>query len=322
MNGETLVLALPSKGRLHDGACDYLEAAGLHVKRAGNSRAYQGMIAGIPDTEILYRSASEIAAGLHAGSIHVGVTGEDLIRETGAGADTVHLVLPLGFGHSDVVTAVPRAWIDVSTMADLEDVAQTFRARRHRPLRVATKYLALTRSFFARHGLTDYRIVESQGATEGAPAAGTAEIIVDITSTGATLTANNLKVLEDGVILNSQAVLAASLKAPWRAAARTAFALITDLVGARERGRTMRTLHASPPRTRLPLERLEGEFNCVLSTGEGGALTLHCPEQALHMAVQALREAGCTTVVAGRPDYVFSAGNPLYESFAERLPKP
>ena len=104
----------------------------------------------------------------------------------------------MGFGFANVVVAVPRAWIDVSTMADLDDVCTAFHARHHRRLRVATKYLSLTRAFFAAHGIGDYRIVESLGATEGAPAAGTAEAIVDITTTGTTLAANDLKVLDDG----------------------------------------------------------------------------------------------------------------------------
>src|SRR4029079_17025698 len=135
-----------------------------------------------------------------SGSIHLGVTGEDLVRETMARADErVLLVTPLGFGHAKVVFAVPQAWIDVRGMADVEDVAAGFRQRHGRRLRVATKYVTLTRSHFSRHGTADYLIGESLGATEGAPAAGAADLIVDITTTGGTLTANALKVLEDGL---------------------------------------------------------------------------------------------------------------------------
>ena len=157
-------------------------------------------------------SSGEIAGALAGGEVHLGITGEDLIRETVPDSDEFKITLlqPLGFGFADVVVAVPRAWIDVTTMADLDDVCTAFRARHHRRLRVATKYLTLTRNFFARHGIADYRIVESLGATEGAPAGGLAEAIVDITTTGATLNANDLKTLEDGVILKSQAQLAAA----------------------------------------------------------------------------------------------------------------
>ena len=120
------------------------------------------------------------------------------------------VLLRMGFGPADVVVAVPECWLDVATMADLDEVAVAYHQRHARRLRVATKYIGLTRRFFAAKGVTGYRIVESLGATEGAPATGTAEVIVDITTTGSTLKANHLKILDDGVILKSQAVLAAT----------------------------------------------------------------------------------------------------------------
>ena len=153
-----------------------------------------------------FLAASEIARELAAGTVHLGVTGEDLVRETVADADArIALLARLGFGHADVVVAVPELWIDVWTMEDLDDVAAGFRARHGRRMRIATKYWNLTQGFFAAHGIALYRVVESLGATEGAPAAGTADLIVDITTTGATLAANHLKILEDGVILKSEA---------------------------------------------------------------------------------------------------------------------
>ena len=133
-------------------------------------------------------SAGEIASSLLAGDIHLGITGEDLLREAAPELEgRMHLVAPMGFGFADVVVAVSQYWIDVSTMADLDDVCAAYAARHRRRLRVATKYAQLTRGFFAHAGIADYRIVPSAGATEGAPAAGTAEVIVDITTTGATL---------------------------------------------------------------------------------------------------------------------------------------
>jgi ATP phosphoribosyltransferase len=193
----------------------FLSDHGLKLKKA-SARGYRATIDTIPGIEVKLLSAADIASALDEGDIHLGVTGEDLLRETVRKFNTkIALLQPLGFGLADVVVAVPQAWIDVSTMADLDDVCTAFHVRHHKRLRVATKYAALTRRHFATHGLADYRIVESLGATEGAPAAGTAEAIVDITSTGATLTANELKILDDGIILKSQAQLAAALKAPW-----------------------------------------------------------------------------------------------------------
>ncbi len=210
-----LILGLPSKGRLQEQCEAVLTSAGLVLERRGG-RNYRARIAGRDDVEVAFLSASEIAHQLAAGAVHLGITGEDLVRETVVDADRkIALLAPLGFGHADLVVAVPVLWIDVWTMEDLDDVAAGFRARHGRRLRIATKYWNLTQGFFAQHGVAVYRVVESLGATEGAPASGTADAIVDITTSGSTLAANHLKVLEDGVILRSQANLALSLAAVW-----------------------------------------------------------------------------------------------------------
>jgi ATP phosphoribosyltransferase len=175
---------------------------------------------GLDGVEVAFLAAPEIVHQLEAGRVHLGVTGEDLIRETLPNVEaSVEFLKPLGFGRADVVVAVPDCWIDVARMADLEDVAAQFASVHGRRLRVATKYMNLTRRFFARNGVAGYRIVESVGATEATPSAGTAELIVDITTTGTTLRANHLKVLEDGLILRSQSHLFASRAASWTAAA-------------------------------------------------------------------------------------------------------
>ena len=216
MTGQKLTLALPSKGRLMEQSLDLFARAGLNVSKVGAARGYRGTIAEYPDVEVAFVSASEIAAGLKAGDLHLGVTGEDLVRELIPDADRqVAFAAKLGFGHADVVVAVPDCWIDVHTVADLEDISLAFRQRHKRWLRVATKYMNTTRRFFADHGFSDYRIVESLGATEGTPAAGTADLIVDITSTGETLRANGLRILDDGVILRSQANLVRAQTGAW-----------------------------------------------------------------------------------------------------------
>ena len=205
-----LVIGLPSKGRLMEKAAALFEAGGHPIRRIGSDRGYRGMIEGLDDVEVAFLSASEIARHLKSGKIDAGITGEDLLQETIPDWQArVKVLVPLGFGHADVVVAVPESWLDCATMDDLEEIAEAHFRRHGRRLRVATKYLRLTRQFFAEKGIAGYRTVLSSGATEGAPAAGTAEIIVDITSTGSTLRANHLKVLDDGVILSSQAVFAA-----------------------------------------------------------------------------------------------------------------
>jgi ATP phosphoribosyltransferase len=324
---QPLILAIPSKGRLQENANAYFAQAGMAIRQSGGARGYRGHISGLDGVEIAFLSSSEIAGRLAAGEVHLGVTGEDLVRERIADVDSaVELVTPLGFGQADVVVAVPQSWIDVATMADLDDVAAAFHAAHRSRMRVATKYVNLTRGFFARHGIVDYRIVESLGATEGAPSAGAAELIVDITTTGATLAANALKILDDGVILRSQANLAVSLRAAWDEPRQ---ALLRDILGrvmAQSRAEAIREVRFAPPaaaRARL-VERACGEFGCVDPFGEaaGGLVVLHCPQESLHACVAALQAEGIDTIAVNRLDDVFQIDNPLYDRVATRLSWP
>jgi ATP phosphoribosyltransferase len=216
MTEEQLVLAVPSKGRLEEETRRVFGESRLPIARPGGARSYVGSIKNQPQVSVRFYPAAEIARELIMGAIDIGVTGSDLIHEAAEnGSDNVVFVKPLEFGQADVVVAVPDAWIDVTHMADLADVASDFRSRHGRWLRIANKYVHLTRRFFADHGIAEYRIVESAGATEVAPAAGTADLIVDITSSGETLAANQLRILEDGLIMKSEANLIVSRSADW-----------------------------------------------------------------------------------------------------------
>jgi ATP phosphoribosyltransferase len=204
-----IILGIPSKGRLMEATLEHFSTSGHAVTRTGSDRGYRGRIGSLDDIEVHFLSAQEIALQLKQGKIDAGVTGEDLLRETIPPQDeSVAVAARLGFGPANVIVAVPQCWLDVARMSDLDEVAEQFYQRHGRRLRVATKYKNLTRRFFALHGVTGYRIVDSAGATEGAPASGVAELIVDITTTGSTLAANHLKILDDGLILESCAVLA------------------------------------------------------------------------------------------------------------------
>jgi ATP phosphoribosyltransferase len=226
-----LILAIPSKGRLQEDSRALFTAAGLAFAKAKGNRRYRDRIEGMADVEVLYLSAPEIAREAGAGAVHLGITGRDQVEESVPDwAAKVEMIARLGFGQCQIVVAVPEPWIDVATMADLDDVAADFRLRHGRRLTVATKYVNLTRRFFADHGIADYRIVESLGATEGAPASGAADLIVDLTSTGATLKANGLKIVSDGIILASEAHLVSSKAATWSAAQKKALrTLLTRL---------------------------------------------------------------------------------------------
>ncbi len=211
----TLKLGVPSKGRLMEKTFEWFERRGIRLERTGSDREYAGRISGIEGMDLVLLSAGEIPRELAAGRIHLGVTGTDLIHEKlPLWEQMVEELQPMGFGQADLIMAVPKLWVDVDTLDDLDAVAGDFRAQHGIRLRIATKYHRLVHSFLTDSGVADYVLVDSQGATEGVVKNETAEAIADITSTGETLRANHLKILSDGLILRSQATLWRSRKAP------------------------------------------------------------------------------------------------------------
>ena len=227
-----LAIGLPSKGRLQSDTIDWFALRGIEIARPGDARQYAAQATGIDGLEVVMLAAGDIPGALAQGGIHLGITGEDLIRERIPGwEERIVLAAGLGFGAADLVVAVPIFWVDVETMADLDEVAEGFRARHGHALRIATKYHNLTRAFFQERGVADYRLTDSQGATEAGPANQSCEAIVDITSSGETLRANRLKPLADGLILRSQATLCVSRAAEWTDSARAALARLAERLG-------------------------------------------------------------------------------------------
>jgi ATP phosphoribosyltransferase len=319
------VLAVPSKGRLQAAAAAFFARAGLELQQGRGVRDYRGALTGLPGVEVAYLSAAEVVGQLAAGGAHFGVSGEDLVRERVPDADRrLELLAPLGFGYANVVVATPQAWIDVRTMADLEDVASAYAARRGERMRVATKYVNLTRRFFAEHGVADYRIVESLGATEGAPAAGAAELIVDITTSGATLAANALKPLDDGIILRSQAMLIASAAAPWGRAARASARTILDRIAASEEAQRTREIRARlRGKARGIVAAACERFGAVSAAGEDADpqnfVVLHCARADAAGLANWLLAQGADRVSVAALEQVFDARNPLFERLEGRI---
>ena len=207
----TLKLGVPSKGRLMEDTFAWFGARGVTLQRTGSDREYAGAVSGVDGVDLILMSAGEIPRELAAGRIDLGVTGTDLVREKIALWDEkIETLAELGFGHADLILAVPRFWADVSGLDDLDAVAAAFRAEHGFRLRIATKYHRLVREYLREAGVADYQLVDSQGATEGTVKNETAEAIADITSSGATLEANHLKILAGEPILRSQATLFAS----------------------------------------------------------------------------------------------------------------
>ena len=317
MNSAPMIFAIPSKGRLKDQVEAWLADCGFKLEMTGGARGYSAELSGLPGVSVRLLSASDIAAGLDSGDLHLGVTGEDLLRERGDDMDSrVMLLRALGFGRADLVVTAPKSWLDVDTMADVDEVGHAHLARTGRRLRVATKYVTQTRAFFARHGVADYRIVESSGATEGAPAAGAAELVVDITTTGATLAANGLKILSDGVILKSQAQLTASLLAGWNGEQLDSLRRLLSVVEAKGRAGKLATLVWPAEQDAAAQDAVAGFIARGGSRRASGALLATAD---LFDAAAALAEAGVQPVTVSRPDYVFESRSAVLDRFVAAL---
>lgn len=211
-----LKIAVPSKGRLQEQTFEWFANHGITLQRTGSGREYAGQVLGVDNVELVLLSAGEIPRELAAGRIHMGVTGQDLVSEKiPAWERLIEQVVPMGFGHADLILAVPACWADVENIDDFDAVAAAFRKAHGLRLRIATKYHHLVREYLRAEGVADYQLVDSQGATEGTIKNLTAEAIADITSTGDTLAANHLKILGGPPILASQATLFTSRTAPW-----------------------------------------------------------------------------------------------------------
>ena len=273
---QKFVLALPSKGRLQEQCIAFLSGCGFDVRRVGNGREYVAPMVGVDDIDVIYLRPEEIPSRIEQGDAHAGMTGEDLYREYGEGSPASALVMPkLGFGGARLVVAVPQSWVDVASMSDLDEAAMLFHQRHGRSLRVATKFTRLTRAFFADSGIVEYSLVESSGATEGAPASGVADFVVDLTSTGTTLAENHLKEIAGGTVLQTEVCLIASLRgALWSPQAIAALEHLVEQIEARIRATSRLVLRFSIPNkaSANAQQQLTEKYGCVLSSwGDGAA---------------------------------------------------
>ena len=208
-----ITIGLPSKGRLKESSISFLDKNNLKLTTNGGERNYFAEVENFPNIKIIYLHAKEIIQRIGDDTLDIGISGLDLLNESAANLrQKIEIKKKLDFGLANVVIAVPNDWIDVQTLADLEEVSFDFRDKKNTRLRVATKYPNLTNTFLVSKGITQYKIVPSLGATETYPFIGSSEIITDITSTGKTLKDNNLRILKDGLILKSQACLFYSKK--------------------------------------------------------------------------------------------------------------
>jgi ATP phosphoribosyltransferase len=210
---EKIKIGLPSKGRLRDESINFFKTKNLNIISAFGERNYFFNVQNNKSIEGIFLHAREIIERLNDGTLDMGISGLDLLKEfPEIYSDNVKIVKKLKFGFADLVVAVPRDWLDVQNMADLEEVSFEFKEKYNRRMRVATKYPNLVENFFLSKGVSQFRVVSSLGATESYPFTGSSELIADITSTGSTLKANNLRIINDGIILKSSACIFVSKK--------------------------------------------------------------------------------------------------------------
>ena len=208
MSNNIVKIGIPSKGRLRSGVLNIFKKKKLQILSERGKRDLFGFIKGKKNIVIYYLHAREIVERLADGSLDIGFSGYDLLMESEINIQkNVIVKKKYNFGEATLVVAIPDDWIDVQTMPDLEEIAFEFKDKKRNRLRIATKYPNLTREFMFSRGVTQFKLVKSLGATEIYPFTGSSEIITDITSTGATLKANKLRILKDGIILKSQACL-------------------------------------------------------------------------------------------------------------------
>ncbi len=206
-------IGIPSKGRLRKDVLKIFSKKKLKLISERGKRDLIGSIQKKTNIKILYLHAREIIERLGDSSLDIGFSGFDLLKESEINIQNkISVVKKLNFGNANLVVAIPDPWIDVQTIADLEEIAFEFRDKKKKRLRVATKYPNLTREFLFSKGVTQFRLVDSLGATEAYPFTGSSELITDISSSGETLRANNLRILKDGEILKSQACIFTSKK--------------------------------------------------------------------------------------------------------------
>ena len=330
---QKLVVALPSKGRLQEQCINFLSGCGFDVRRVGNGREYVARMVGVEDVDVIFLRPEEIPSRVEQGDAHAGMTGEDLYREYGEGPPVSSLLMPkLGFGGARLVVAVPQSWVDVASISDLDEAAMQFHQRHGRSLRVATKFTRLTRAFFSDSGITEYSLVESSGATEGAPASGVADFIVDLTSTGTTLAENHLKEIAGGTVLQTEVCLIASLRnAPWGPRATAALEHLVEQIEARIRATSQLVLRFSIPNKAAEnaKQQLTEKYGCTLSAWSEGAasqsaagrtiVVAYCQRAKLYSVVTFLKSAGAAGIIVDRGEFIFEGSSPAFEAFKRAL---
>ncbi len=333
MPAGNLIIALPSKGQLADGADSLFGRAGLRIYKP-NQRQYTATIPSLPGTEVVYQRPRDILNQVGEGRADIGVTGLDIVAEHSEDTADVMVIDRLGFGRCELLLAVPDSWIDVTSIADLADLSLRQQARGMQ-LRIATKYGNLTKSFLYRQGISHFLLVHAEGAMEAAPRMGYADMIADLSETGTTLRENQLRPIDGGTIIASEAVLIGNRRRLREARTKLeTLREMIELVEAHRRARQFVSLRANI--TGASVQDVQDRIlaNPALSGTKGpGVVAVASPPgmtrkwfetnllvraDLIHKTMQHLRALGGTDIIVARPDYVFDETSETYDRF-ERL---
>jgi ATP phosphoribosyltransferase len=333
MNNDRVTIALPSKGAIAEPTQEFLKSCDLRVSQT-NPRQYTATVPTVPHLDVLFQRVTDIVYKVMDGTVDLGITGMDVVKEIAGGSDEVVILHEnLRYGGCQLVFAVPEAWIDVDTMADVVDVSLDFREHKRRNLRIATKFTNLARQFLHQHGVHHFTLVEAEGAIEAAPTLGYADVIIDLSATGTTLRENHLKALSDGVVLDSNACLIGNLRLLRECpqsldTAKTLLEVIDAALNGRNYYQLTANIHgasagdvahaiAAHPVTRglqgptvAPIyaantpESDDGQWYCA---------TIIIPSKNLHDAIAHLRSIGGTQTSVVPVRYVFMPKSPSFE---------
>ncbi len=330
---DRVTLALPSKGAIAEPTLNFLRDCGLRVDKP-NPRQYTGTIPAISAVDVLFQRVTDVVYKVSDGTAQLGVTGYDVVREH-PHEDLIVIHDGLRYGYCKLIVAVPEAWVDVENMLDLTDVALDFRELEGRNLRVATTYTHLAREYLHSVGIHHFTLVQAEGAIEAAPTIGYADIIIDLAQTGTTLRENNLKPLDDGVIVDSQAVLVANRRALRRPEVLNAARILLEYIDAALQGRSMvqvtvnmrgedaakvaRALAANPLTRGLQGPTVAPIIGAAASDDEWFTITIIIDGDHLLESVEHLRAIGGTQATVTPVRYVFLEQSGSFARLQERL---
>lgn len=321
--------ALPSKGRLAEEALDLLSNAGLNVYKP-NPRQYQASIPMLPGVSVLFQRAGDIAVSVHDGTVDFGITGWDVVAEKSTNGEVLPLLKELGFGFCTLNVIVPESWENVHRVGDLREKQNQL----NRPLRVATKFPALTRQFFVENNFSEAHLISAEGTLEIAPTIGYSDLIVDLVSSGTTLQANRLRPLDDGEILASQACLVAN-RAALQArpevltAARQLIEFIVAYLRAKDNLAVFANIRGESPQaiagrmyTQAVIGGLQGPtISTVVNSRAGDWYAVHIVvrKDQLAKAISELRAIGGSGVVVTPVTYIFEEEPQAYKDMLSAL---